>query len=247
MKLKLKHSETVFELPNGGNLLIGNDDDCQVQINRPEIWGRHAEIQSMPYGLILKVYSSPLIVNGFNINDRCMIYPGDEITVVDLVLLVVNENYIPKSVNENIPLQHNESREDISSVFGLRRLSGSHSGQFIKADYQHHSCWEVKRSDAKLALLAHQKEVLVNGQEVDKTWLNNGDRIRYGESLFSVECPGHSGYSKFSPSHPRNVQLSESVTGIQAEESKNKSVSHHYWWLTLLIGLVILFIVILTV
>ncbi len=245
MKLILEHSDAVFDVPENGALRIGNDEDCQVQINRPEIWGVHAIINTTRYGRVLKVESTPIEVNGCDIQSECLVYPGDRLVIADLKMSLLDDDYVPKFIKETDQFDNTSINEDMSSVFGLRQLSGDRNGVFIKSDYHHPDGWHVYRTDAKLALLSHNQAVFVNGQQVDSTWLKNGDRIRYGNEWFNVECPGHSGYSKFSPSHPRNVMLSEALTETAQDNKSTSSWRAHYWWLTLLVGLLALIVLIL--
>mgnify|MGYP000162112114 CR=1 FL=1 len=244
MKLILEQNEAAFELPQQGALLIGNDEDCQVQINRPEIWGRHAAIHVDDYGYVLKVESSPITVNGTTIESSCMLYAGDELKLAGLTLFLVDDNYIPKAVNQAGQFESEDCSEELSSVFGLRCLNSSQNGAFVKSNYHHPDGWHIFRTDAKLALIANNQAVFVNGQQVESAWLKNGDQVHYNNERFNVECPGHSGYSKFSPSHPRNVMLSESLREAETPESPKNSLRPHYWWLTLLLGLIVLVLVI---
>jgi|GEM_PF-2493477 len=247
MKLILENSEAVFDVPEQGRLMIGNDEDCQVQINHPEIWGHHAIIHATQFGYVLQLESSSIVVNGIDIKSGCMLYAGDELTIADLSLLLVDDEYIPKTVKLTEEFDQSSDQEELSSVFGLRHLNGEHNGAFVKKTYHHPDGWTVYRNEARLALFANNKPVFVNGQQVDSAWLQNGDRIHYMDDQFNVECPGHSGYSKFSPSHPRNVMLSEALseTESETEDSKKPPLNTHYWWITLVIGLLALIVVIL--
>jgi hypothetical protein len=246
MKLILENSKAVFDVPEEGRIMIGNDEDCQVQINHPEIWGRHAVILANKYGYVLEIESKPISVNGIIIESSCMLYAGDELTIADLSLILVDDEYIPKTVKVSEEFDQSSEQEELSSVFGLRQLNGEDNGAFIKTTYHHPDGWTVYRNEARLALFANNKTVFVNGQQVDSAWLQNGDRIHYMGERFNVECPGHSGYSKFSPSHPRNVMLSEALSESETEDSKKPPLNTHYWWITLVIGLLALIVVILS-
>ncbi|KAA3644394.1 MAG: FHA domain-containing protein [Proteobacteria bacterium] len=247
MKLILEHSETVFDIPQQGGLRIGNDEGCQVQIDHPEILNLHATISNAGYGHVLQIESIPIMVNGTAVKSCCMLYPGDELKLADWVMMLVDDDYIPKAVSEPQQFKEAVRSEELSSVFGLRHLTGEQSGAFIKSDYHHQDGWHIYRTDSQLALISNNNKVFVNGQQVgESAWLNNGDRIHYHGQWFNVECPGHSGYSKFSPSHPRNVMLSESLTEESDSDSHQaKALRPHYWWITLLIGLGVLVAVIL--
>ncbi len=247
MKLILEQNQASFEVPKNQPLLIGNDENCQIQINRPEVWGVHAKINRTGYGLILQVESTPLEVNGINIHSQCMLYPGDVLTLSDLAMLLVDEDYIPKAVKQAASFDALSDTEDLSSVYGLRHLSGAHNGTFIKSNYHHPDGWHIYRNDSEMALITNKQPVFVNGKQVENIWLKNGDRIRYHELQFNVECPGHSGYSKFSPSHPRNVMLSEALDETEQAQAPRQSWRTHYWWITLLLGLLVLIMVILSI
>lgn len=246
MKLLLEQSETVFDLPEKGALYIGNDEECQVQINHPEIWGQHAVIKSNDYGLVLQVESEPVVVNDIPIKSACLLYPGDVLTIADLQLRLVDDQYIAKAIKATDEFNESPHSEEVSSVFGLRHLTGELNGGFIKSGYRHPQGWQIVRNGSRMALLTHNQPVFVNGQQVEDTWLDNGDRIFYHSERLGVECPGHSGFSKFSPSHPRNVMLSEALNETESAEHVKPSIKTHFWWITLVIGLLALTAVILS-
>lgn len=237
MKLLIKKTGTAFMVPDKEPLLVGNSSECQLQLNHPQVWGCHARIQKMSYGYVLEVESAPFTVNGIDIKERCLLYPGDELSLADIRLLTVDENYVPLAVKEVVA---DDMSQQLSSVFGLRYLNGFNSGAFIRQEFKHESGWYIQRGESQLIFYANNAEVWINGQSVDEAILQNGDTIVTAKDRFRVESPGHSGYSKFSPSHPRNVELSESL------RNKDEPVVHasllerlrpHFWWLTLMVGM----------
>lgn len=247
MKLTIEHSDAAFDIPLKGVLRIGNDEDCQVQLNRPEVWGVHALITDTGYGYVLKIESAPIRVNGERIENGCLLYAGDGIEVSDIKMYLVDDNYIPKTVKQTDAFEDQQSADEHSSVFGIRPLSGAHNGQFVKSHFHHADGWHIYRSEGQLALVTNNQSIRVNGQSVENIWLKNGDRIAYKDLLLRVECPGHSGFSKFSPSHPRNVMLSESLNETSPQPAKTaQSWRTHSWWITLLLGLLLLIVVILS-
>lgn len=242
MKLLIKKTGTSFAVPDKEPLLIGNSSECQLQINHPQVRGCHARILKLSYGYILEVESAPFTVNGIEIKERCLLYPGDELLLADIRLLMVDNNYVPLAVKEslNIEADANDMSQQLSSVFGLRYLNGFNSGSFIRQEFNHDSGWCIQRGETQLIFNANNADVFVNGQSVDSAVMQNGDTIVTAKDRFRVESPGHSGYSKFSPSHPRNVQLSESLHTKEETAARHSWWSRlrpHFWWLTIIVGM----------
>lgn len=242
MKLLIEKTGTSFSVPDTAPLLIGNSSECQLQINHPQVWGCHARIQKMSYGYILEIESALFTVNGIEIRERCLLYSGDELMLADIRLLMIDNNYVPLAVKEshNKEVDADDMSQQLSSVFGLRYLNGINSGSFIRQEFKHDSGWSIQRAETQLIFKANNAEVFVNGQSIDSAIMQNGDTIVTAKDRFRVESPGHSGYSKFSPSHPRNVQLSESIRTKEETSSRHSWVSRlrpHLWWITLIVGM----------
>ncbi len=248
MYLIIENTQKTFPFPEHKTLLVGNDFDCDVQINHPKIWGRHFAITEHSYGCVLDVFDEPVRVNGLLIKEQSMLDAGDLIIVDDMKFLLVDDQYIPKDSNVNHTNVSIDQDKSISSVFGLRNFSPLESGQFIIDNYHHQDGWHVFRQDNELHFIDNKNKTLLNGLKIAQAKLSNGDVIINSNYKFKVELPGTSGFSKFSPSHPRNVQLSESFgqpekTKDKDSQSKNNFVKNNLWWLTILVGLIILVLV----
>ena len=253
MYLVLENSDKSFSFPENKTLLVGNDFDCDVQINHAKIWGKHFSIVEHEYGCVLTVYNDALMVNEIPISEQCMLDSGDVITVDELSFKLLDDSFVPKDSNLDPELEDLSPLDNMSSVFGLRSHVPSQAGQFIIDHFNHPKGWHVYRYNHELHLIDDQGYTLLNGLPVGRAQLKNGDVIDCGKERFKVELPGSSGFSKFSPSHPRNVQLSESFASTRATEDFNERkaaskpgfLAKNLWWLTLLAGLIVLLLAIL--
>ena len=150
----------------------------------------------------------------------------------------------------NVTINENTNQ---TSVYGIRSYADGTTGAFIIDDLHHADGWHIFRQDNELHFVDNKHKTFLNGLQIAQANLSNGDVISNAHYKYKVELPGTSGFSKFSPSHPRNVQLSESMiqhatepqTEQPVEGSKNSFLKHNLWWLTLLVGLIILLLVIL--
>ncbi len=249
MYLIIENTQKTFPFPEQKTLLVGNDFDCDVQINHPKIWGRHFAITEHSYGCVLEVFDEPVKVNGQVVKEKSMLDAGDQIEIDELTFLLVDDQYIPKDSNVNHTNVNIEQDKSISSVFGLRNFSQPQAGQFIIDNYHHQDGWHVFRQDNELHFIDNKNKTLLNGLKIAQAKLSNGDVIVNKNYKFKVELPGTSGFSKFSPSHPRNVQLSESFGQPETKQSKDSPATTNFfknnlWWLTILVGLVILLLVV---
>ena len=233
--------------------MVGNDFDCDVQINHAKIWGKHFAIVEHEYGCVLTVYNDALMVNETPINEQCMLDSGDVITIDELTFRLLDDTFVPKDSAFDPEHEDLSPLENMSSVFGLRSHVPSHAGQFIIDHFNHPKGWHVYRYNHELHLIDDDGHTLLNGLPVGRAQLKNGDVIDCEKERFKVELPGSSGFSKFSPSHPRNVQLSESfATNVEDESGERQAVNKpgflakNLWWLTLLAGLIVLLVAILS-
>jgi hypothetical protein len=251
MHLVIEDSKKSYPFPANNILLVGNDFDCDVQINHPNILGRHFSISKHRYGNVLEVFEHGVKVNGEIISEKCMLDTGDLIQVGDLPFRLLDDEYIPKDSNLNHTNLVVNKKKNESSVFGLRSFSDDKTGVFIIDDFHHTDGWHVFRKNNQLHFIDNKNKTLLNGMQIAQAILCNGDVISGDCYKFKIELPGSSGFSKFSPSHPRNVLLSESFSQNNSSPSQtvvNKSQGfwkNNLWWLTLLVGLVVLIIVVL--
>ncbi len=252
MYLVIENTKKSFSFPDSKTLLVGNDFDCDVQINHPKIWGRHFSIMHKSYGCVLEVYNDRVQVNNEAVHERCLLDTGDVLAVDDLSFRLLDDEYIPKDSHLNHTNVTINEITNQSSVYGIRSFADETTGKFIIDDLHHADGWHVFRQDNELHFVDSKHKTFLNGLQIAQANLSNGDVISNAVYKYRVELPGTSGFSKFSPSHPRNVQLSESM--IQpaeqpADEAKikpgNDFLRHNLWWITLLVGLVILLLIIL--
>ena len=86
-------------------------------------------------------------------------------------------------------------------------------------------------NDSLTLLCKKDNEVEINGNKANYVILKNGDYITTGEAKYCVESPGSSSFSKYSPSHPRNIQLSEEYVVDQNSDltNKNEFLKNNLW------------------
>lgn len=252
MYLVIENTKQSFSFPDNEILLVGNDFECEVQINHPKIWGRHFSIQNHSYGCVLEVFNTQVTVNNQQIYEQCMLDTGDVLAVDELSFRLLDDTYIPKDSSLNHTNVEIKDTTNVSSVYGLRSFSAHGMGQFIIDDFHHPDGWHVFRKDNELHFIDSKNTTLLNGMPIAQANLSNGDVISNSHYKYKVELPGTSGFSKFSPSHPRNVLLSESFDSKEEEEGQSKPKSkkpdflkNNLWWLTILVGLIVLVLIIL--
>lgn len=251
MYLAIENTKKYFSFPANGSLLVGNDADCDVQINHPKIWGRHFVITQNDYGCVLDVFKDFVLVNGQTVNEKCILDTGDVLQIDEVSFRLLDDTYIPKDSQINHTNITIEDNPNASSVYGLRSFSDESMGQFLIDNFHHPDGWHVFRKDKELHFVDNKHKTFLNGLQIAQAHLSNGDVISNEKYRYKVELPGTSGFSKFSPSHPRNVLLSESVGGSEPKPDSNSSqfgegfLKNNLWWLTLLVGLGILILIIL--
>jgi len=251
MYLVIENTKKSFSFPESKTLLVGNDFDCDIQINHPKIWGRHFAITQHNYGCVLQVYNDRVKVNSEWVHEQCMLDTGDVLTVDDLRFRLLDDEYIPKdSAINHTNITINETNNE-SSVYGIRSFAADSMGRFIIDDYHHRDGWHVFRHNNELHFVDNKQTTFLNGLQIAQANLSNGDVIANESYKYKIELPGTSGFSKFSPSHPRNVQLSEAMLEAASpgeykdqDSPKLGFLKHNLWWLTLLVGLIILVLVI---
>lgn len=248
MYLILENTNKTFAFPENQIILVGNDSECEVQINHPKIWGRHFSITHHDYGSVLDVYTDCLLVNGQKIIEKCVLDAGDLLQIDELNFRLLDDEFIPKESQLNQSDLKVSENANTSSVYGVRSFSEESAGQFIIDDFHHPDGWQVLRKDDELHYVDSDHKTLLNGMEISQARLRNGDMISSSSYKFKVELPGTSGFSKFSPSHPRNVLLSESVkppesSSVQTASAGSVFLKNNLWWLTLLLGLLVLVVI----
>lgn len=249
MHLVIENTKQSFPFPDNNVLVVGNDFDCDVQINHPKLLGRHFAVTRKSYGCILQVFDDGVSVNGRPIAEKCLLDTGDLIEVGDLPFRLLDDQYIPKDSSLNHTNVEIDKIKNQSSVFGIRSYEAATDGLFIIDDFHHPDGWHVFRDQNELHLIDNKQITNLNGLKIAQAKLSNGDVISSDNYKFKVELPGTSGFSKFSPSHPRNVQLSEAILHQTDNHSLGKTgrkdfFKNNLWWITLLVGLIVLVLVI---
>jgi len=250
MYLVIENTKKSFSFPSSGSLVVGNDADCDVQINHPKIFGRHFVVTQNSYGCVLEIFNECVWVNGHKISEKCILDTGDVLSVDDLSFRLLDDSYIPKDSRINYSNVKIKKNRNVSSVYGIRSFSDENTGCFVIDDFHHPDGWHVFRKNNELHFVDSKHKTFLNGLQIAQAHLSNGDIISNRSYKYKIELPGTSGFSKFSPSHPRNVLLSESIRDKEAkvDENLNRSngsfLKNNLWWLTLLIGLTVLALVI---
>lgn len=250
MYLVLENTKQSFQFPSDGILMVGNDSDCDVQINHPKVLGRHFSIDQKSYGCVLKVYNQNVNLNGMAIYEKCMLDTGDLLSVDELGFRLLDDEYIPKNSQLNYTNAPINKPSNSSSVYGVRSYDDKTQGHFFIDNFHHDDGWHVIRNENELHLIDNKNKTLLNGMKIAQALLINGDIISNDHYKYRIELPGTSGFSKYSPSHPRNVLLSEPVKEVEKSGNiKNHTNKHDFmknnlWWMTLLVGLSVLALVI---
>lgn len=226
-------------------VVVGTDFDCDIQLNHPVLQGKHFIIKRMPYGCILQVLIGTLKVNGTTITKKCMIEAGEIIQIDDLLLRLIDDEFIPLESKYDPSELSPKTKPNQSAVFGLRSYEHDHQGQFIIDDFHHPEGWHVMRQENALHFIDQQQKTYLNGRKIAQAALSNGDVIIGDDYKFKVELPGTSGYSKFSPSHPRNVLMTEQINPDNLAPTQKATLKSNLWWITLLAGLSLLMLLVL--
>jgi len=252
MHLLIENTKKSYPFPENNVLVVGNDSECDVQINHPKVWGRHFSVTSNAYGCVLDVYDHHVLVNDTEVAEKCFLDKGDVIVVDELSFRLLDDAYIPKDSGLNHTNVKLNKNKNTSSVYGIRSFATNSVGQFIIDDFHHKDGWHVFREDNELHYIDSKHRALLNGLQIAQANLSNGDVISNGIYKYKVELPGTSGFSKFSPSHPRNVVLSESFKTTETkppQPTAEKAMAYfksNLWWLTLLVGLVMLLLIVIS-
>lgn len=261
MQVEINNTHTIT-LPLMGHVIIGNENDCDVVIDyKTESPTKICSIVYDKSACILEVFNEEVLhINTLPVKHRSILHPGDTIHVGDNKLRIINENALPKicSVPFKMVKSKDHSTHLVTSVSGLRSFNSGTYGELAiignQSSYRHKplntedTAFSVSYIDNNLTLLCQKdRHIYINGNKADYVVLKNGDYINTGEAKYCVESPGTSAFSKYSPSHPRNIQLSEEYfIDINANnDSSNKSsfIKNNLWWISLIVGLVIIAII----
>jgi len=261
MQVEVNNQDSII-LPLLGHVIFGTDESCDfVFENSKDSAKKICSIINDKEACILEVFNSEhVFVNHMRVKEMCLLHAGDLIKIDKQQLKIINENKLPK--NCSIPFKLNNQNESethmLTSVAGLRSFNKDSNGELSivgrqnsfthKLLSQEDIPFSVSYIDDELTLLCKKdNSIEINGNKAIYAILRNGDFINTGVAKYCVESPGTSSFSKYSPSHPRNIQLSEEYLEIgnsknQPTQQSTKQTADFFkknlWWLTLLFGLI---------
>ncbi len=253
MQVEIQNKEPV-NLPLLGHVIIGTDEDCDIVLApNSDDKQKVCSVIHDKSTCILEIFSDyDVSINGLPVSEMAILHPGDSFSIGNEVFKIIDENKLPKLCNTAFKLNKEKDLTDhlITSVSGLRSYNSNSNGELniignensftYKPDNENDTPFSVSYINDQLTILCQKdKNIKINGNNANYALLENGDYITTEQSKFCVESPGTSSFSKYSPSHPRNIQLSEEYhTEDTPKKEPNQFLKNNLWWLTLAIGLV---------
>ena len=254
MQVEINNKDTI-QLPSLGHVIFGTDEACDYvfDIKDNSIKKLISIIQDKAACIIEVFNDQDLYVNNRQVNKMAILHPGDIIKVNQQTLKIVNENDLPKECKAPFKINKKTDLDEllITSVSGLRSFNVNDYGELTIVGHQNsftHKPLSKKEipfsvsfvNDSLTLLCQKDKEIEINGNKANYVILKNGDYITSGGAKYCVESPGTSSFSKYSPSHPRNIQLSEEYLVDNNDENKSKGsfIKNNLWWITLMISLI---------
>lgn len=256
MQVEINDKNSI-QLPSIGHVIFGTDESCDYVFDIGD--DSNTQLISIiqdKAACIIEVFNNhELFVNQQQIKKMAILHAGDVISIRQQKLKLVNENRLPKTCKAPFKINKNINPQEllITSVSGLRSFNNSNCGElaiigdqnsFIHKPISNNDvAFTVSFIDDCLTLLSQKdKYIEINGNKANYAILQNGDYITTQEAKYCVESPGTSSFSKYSPSHPRNIQLSEEYLADKDSNSgtKDSFLKANTWWITLVIGLIII-------
>ena len=77
MHLQRKDNKETIKFPLKEEVLVGNDFDCDIQINHPDLHGKHLIVKNKPYGCLLEVFDDIVDLEQNPVKKPCFIEPGE--------------------------------------------------------------------------------------------------------------------------------------------------------------------------
>ncbi|MBL4660769.1 MAG: hypothetical protein JKY19_10465 [Alcanivoracaceae bacterium] len=249
MQVEINNQDSIL-LPLLGHVIFGTDEACDVIFEN--ITGSPKKICSVirdKASCILEVFNhEQVVVNDHIIKELAILHPGDIIQIENQQLKIIDENTLPKNCSTPFKLiEQDINNKLITSVSGLRSFNRNNNGELAIVGSQNSFThkpvndkdipFSVSYIDDNLTLLCKKdKHIFINGNKASYTILKNGDYISTGFAKYCVESPGTSSFSKYSPSHPRNIQLSEEYLVTNKDEHKESNglqTNNKLWWIIL--------------
>lgn len=261
MQVEINNQQSIL-LPLLSHVIFGTDETCDVVLKSKNRSSR--KICSVIHDkavCILEIFNhEKVLINDLVIKEMAIIHPGDIIHFEDQHFKIINDKLLPKACSAPfILIKKSDNNMLITSVSGLRSFNKDTNGELAIVGNQNSFThkplddkdvpFSVSYIDNNLTLLCKtNKHIFINGNKADYAILKNGDYISTDYAKYCVESPGTSSFSKYSPSHPRNIQLSEEylTDNVVEQKEKNAFFKNKFWWLILLPAIVsfaILFIV----
>ncbi len=250
MQVEINNQESIL-LPLLGHVIFGTDEECDVMLQN--ITDTPKKICSIIYdktACILEVFNfHEVFVNNKSVVELAILHPGDTVHIAGQQLKIINENALPRNCTNSFKLINNNTQQDelITSVSGLRSFNSDSNGQLSiigsqnsfthKLQHENDIKFSVSYVKKELTLLCQKgSHVYINGNKANYAILKNGDYISTDYAKYCVESPGTSAFSKYSPSHPRNIQLTEEYLNKNNQDSKSPTTKHNnkLWWMTLI-------------
>lgn len=256
MQVKINNQDSI-QLPSMGHVIFGTDESCDYvfDVEDNSIDKLISIIQDKAACIIEVFNDQELFVNNRLVKEMAILHPGDIININQQTLKIINENSLPKECTTPFKINKNTNPDEllITSVSGLRSFNDNDYGELTivgnQNSFTHKPISEndipfsVSFVNDSLTLLCKKdKEIEINGNKANYVILKNGDYITSGIAKYCVESPGTSSFSKYSPSHPRNIQLSEEylVDNNYETEHNGSFLKNNIWWITLVVGLAII-------
>jgi len=258
MQVEVNNKDTIT-LPQLGHVIFGTDEVCDYVFNDQDLPVRKfCSIINDKTACILEVFNQEeIFINDLKVKEMALLHPGDRVQINKQQLKIIDENRLPKDCN--VPFKLNKQEKNnvlLTSVSGLRSFNNTDLGELTivgnQSNFTHKPInkndipFTVSFIDESLTLLCKKDEyVEINGNKAHYVILKNGDYISTDVAKYCVESPGTSAFSKYSPSHPRNIQLSEEyLVDNSGNDIQNTSfIKKNLWWLTLLSGLIIIAVI----
>jgi hypothetical protein len=256
MQVEVNNKDSI-PLPSLGHVIFGTDQLCDVSLQSSNSEPRKIfSIINDKNSCIIEIFQDEnILLNHLPIKEMAILSPGDIIHIEENQLKLINENRLPKECRTPFKLNNNTDNDHLlTSVSGLRSYNKDSFGELTIVGDQNSFThkprsksdvpFSVSYVDRNLTLLCKKDEnIEINGNKANYVILKNGDYISTGDAKYCVESPGTSSFSKYSPSHPRNIQLSEEYKIDIDNKNSSGFLKNNLWWITLLIGLIAIAII----
>lgn len=250
MQVEINNNEPI-NLPLLGHIIFGTDEACDVILDsKSSKKQKYCSVIHDKSTCMLEIFNDcEVSINSCPVKEMAILHPGDIFSIGTESYKITDDNKLPKICNAAFKINNKQTGELITSVSGLRSYNTSNNGELhiignensftYKPKENEDTAFSVSYIDDQLTILCQKnKNIYINGNKANYALLENGDYITTKNAKFCVESPGTSSFSKYSPSHPRNIQLSEEYYSDETTKKENSNfLKKNLWWITLLAGL----------